>query len=126
MTIFIVLTYKVSFSNQIIDYFKSLNPINHFHFNFFGVGLDQSKEEHIIKSIVDRIDRNQKVENVVIFSDVGNPTKVAKRLKFKNKDITVLRSNGSIIENGFLTYMMLNTKTPIESVRTILDKKIEK
>lgn len=126
MTIFIVLTYKVNFSNQIIEYFKSLNPVNHFNFNFFAVGLDQSKEEHIVRSIIDRIDRNSKIDTIAIFSDVGNPSKVAKRLKFKNKNITILRSEGSIIENGYLTYMMLNTKTPIESVKTILNKKIEK
>lgn len=126
MTVFVVITYKLSFSSQIIEYFKELNPLNNFCFVFLPIGLDMDKESLIIEKAIKKIESYSKLENVVIFSDVGTPAKLAKRIKIKKENVKIICSKGSLIENGYLTYLMMNTRTPIEIVEKITDKNIEK
>lgn len=126
MILSLIITYKKEFSIQLIEYFKSLNPINNFYFNFLPVGLDESDEEELLENITSTIENNTKIETVVVFADVGLPSKFARRIKFKTDKIKVLISKGSLVENGFLSYMLLNTKAPIETIEEIIDKDLKK
>lgn len=126
MVLSLIITYKLAFSNQIVDYFKSLNPINNFYYNFWPIGLDEMNEDMLLKTISDRIDNNNKIEIVVVFADIGLPMKLAKRIKIKNRNVKLIISKGSLIENGYLSYMLLNTKAPIESVELVVDKHLNK
>ena len=119
-----IITHKAEFSNQIIEYFKSLNPINNFNFSFFPVGLDNRDEEVIINQVLEQIAEDPRLTIVVIFADLGLPTKLAYRIRDKKHDVQVVLAKGSIIENAYLAYLMLNTKAPIEAVLEILDKDI--
>lgn len=119
-----IITHKAEFSNQIIEYFKSLNPINNFNFSFLPVGLDNRDEEVIINQVLEQIAEDPRLTIVVIFADLGLPTKLAYRIRDKKHDVQVVLAKGSIIENAYLAYLMLNTKAPIESVLEILDKDI--
>ncbi|WP_022934595.1 hypothetical protein ACJA28_02460 [Mesomycoplasma moatsii] len=126
MTIFIIITYSNNFSNEVVKYFKSQNVCNHFNFYFLPIGLDENDEEIILTKIHEKINEFKNVDTIAIFSDAGLPTKFAKRILIKDPNISFYRSTGSIIENGFLTYMMLNTKAPKETIETVLDCKIDK
>lgn len=119
-----IITHKAEFSNQIIEYFKSLNPINNFNFSFLPVGLDNRDEEVIINQVLEQIAEDPRLTIVVIFADLGLPTKLAYRIRDKKHDVQVVLAKGSIIENAYLAYLMLNTKAPIEAVLEILDKDI--
>lgn len=119
-----IITHKAEFSNQIIEYFKSLNPINNFNFSFLPVGLDNRDEEIIINQVLEQIAEDPRLTIVVIFADLGLPTKLAYRIRDKKHDVQVVLAKGSIIENAYLAYLMLNTKAPIEAVLEILDKDI--
>ena len=119
-----IITHKAEFSNQIIEYFKSLNPINNFNFSFLPVGLDNRDEEVIINQVLEQIAEDPRLTIVVIFADLGLPTKLAYRIRDKKHDVQVFLAKGSIIENAYLAYLMLNTKAPIEAVLEILDKDI--
>ena len=55
MTILIIVTYKIDFSNEIIKYFKSQNMCNSYKFSFLPVGLDQGSKQEIIDNINRRI-----------------------------------------------------------------------
>lgn len=123
MVLLLMITYKIEFSNQIINYFKSLNPINNFYLSFMPIGLDEMEESKLLDLVIKKIDNNPKIESIVVFADVGLPTKFAKRIQLKKRDIKIIISKGSIIENGFLSYLLLNTKAPIESVEMIIDDK---
>ena len=125
MNVFVVITYSEIFSNQIVDYFKSLNPINHHQFCFITAGADND-EEVVIKNINSKLEEIRNLENVVVFSDAGIPAKMARRIKIKKEGVEIIRSQGSLIENGYLTFLVLNTRAPIEVVKDIINKQIEK
>lgn len=127
MILFVIITNKYEFSIQIIEYFKSQNITNHHWLLFYPIGLDKQKEVDAAENLKDYLSKHPKIETVVLFSDVGSPTNVAKRIeKEPNIKQKILRSQGSLIENGYLAYLMLNTKAPLESIKSILDKIIDK
>lgn len=126
MTILIVITYKLNFSNEVISYFKSQNICNIYNFNFLPVGLDEGPEDKILNTIYNRLRDIKNLNTVVVFSDAGLPTKLAKRIEMENKEINFFRSKGSLIENGFLAYIMLNTRAPIETIEDAISDPIEK
>lgn len=126
MTILILITYKLRFSNEIVSYFKEQNICNTYNFNFLPVGLDEGPEEKILNTITNRLRDIRNLNNVIIFSDVGLPTKLAKRIEVESPDIKLFRAKGSLVENGFLTYIMLNTKAPIETIDNVMNDIIEK
>ncbi len=126
MTLFLIITNKLSFSQEIIKYFKSQNMCNTFNFIFLPIGLDQGNEKEILKIINDRVNELKKIETVVVFSDAGLSTKLAKQINLDNPQIKLFRSKGSLIENGYLTYIMLNTKVPIQIIEQIIEEKIDK
>lgn len=127
MILFVVITNKYDFSIQVIEYFKSQNITNHHWLLFYPIGLDKQKEEYALDNLKEYLSKHPRVETMVLFSDVGAPTNVAKIIE-KDVDIkqNVVRSLGSLIENGFLAYLMLNTKAPIESTESIINKIIDK
>ena len=67
-----------------------------------------------------------KIEVVVVFSDAGLSTKLAKQINLENPEIKLFRSKGSLIENGYLTYIMSNTKVPNQIVEQIINENIDK
>ncbi len=126
MIVFLIITYKLHFSQEIIKYFKSQNMCNGFNFTFLPIGLDQGDEKDILIQIDQKISELKRTENVVIFSDAGLSTKLAKQVNLSNPNIKLFRSKGSLIENGYLTYIMLNTKAPIQVIEQIINEPIEK
>ncbi len=126
MTLFLIITNKLCFSQEIIKYFKSQNMCNTFNFIFLPIGLDQGNEKEILKITNDRVNELKKIETVVVFSDAGLSTKLAKQINLDNPQIKLFRSKGSLIENGYLTYIMLNTKVPIQIIEQIIEEKIDK
>ncbi|MBD5423394.1 MAG: hypothetical protein HDR43_02775 [Mycoplasma sp.] len=126
MIIFIVITYKINFSQEIISYFKSQNICNGYNFNFIPIGLDEGDDEEILNKIYKKLNDIKNLETVVVFSDVGLPTKLAKRIEIKDNNIELFRAKGSLIENGYLSYIMLNTKAPKETIEQVINDKIEK
>lgn len=126
MTLFLIITNKLYFSQEIIKYFKTQNMCNTYNFSFLPIGLDQGDEKEILKMINERIIELRKIEVVVVFSDAGLSTKLAKQINLDNPNIKLFRSKGSLIENGYLTYIMLNTKVPLQIVEEIINEKIDK
>ena len=126
MTILIIVTYKIDFSNEIIKYFKSQNMCNSYKFSFLPVGLDQGSKQEIIDNINEKLNNFKSLKTVVVFSDAGLPVKLAKRIKIKDPNVKLFRSKSALIENGFLTYIMLNTQAPVETIEKVIDEKIEK
>ena len=126
MTILIIVTYKIDFSNEVIKYFKSQNMCNNYKFSFLPVGLDQGSKQEIIDNINEKLNNFKSLKTVVVFSDAGLPVKLAKRIKIKDPNVKLFRSKSSLIENGFLTYIMLNTQAPVETIEKVIDEKIEK
>lgn len=126
MTILIIITYNLRFSNEIIEYFKTQNICNGYKFTFLPIGLDEGNEEEILTKIYKKIKSYKSVETVISFADAGLPTKLAKRIEIKDENIRYYRSKGSLIENGYLTYLMTNTRAPKEIIEQVIDTKIEK
>lgn len=126
MTLFVIITNKLYFSHEIIKYFKTQNMCNTFNFVFLPIGLDQGSEKEILKIINDRVNELKKIEVVVVFSDAGLSTKLAKQINLENPEIKLFRSKGSLIENGYLTYIMSNTKVPTQIVEQIINENIDK
>lgn len=127
MTIFITITNELHFSNEIIKYWKNQNICNGYKFSFLPVGLDEGKDEKILNKIYDFVNNHRNIKNVVVFSDAGLSTKLAKRIHFdQDKGINLFRSKGALIENGFLSYIMLNTSAPESTFNSILDDYIDK
>lgn len=122
----IIITHKLDFSNQIISYFQSINPLNAYNLSLIGFGLDENDDElsKQAKKIADKLIKDTKLKQVVIFSDLGYPSQLAKRIKFDNPEIQVLLSEGNLIENGYLTYILLNTKAPIEVISEVINRNI--
>lgn len=125
MTILLIITYKLDFSNQVIEYFKSKNICNGFKFSFLSAGVDEGYEDEVLNNIYKKLDNFKSVETIVILSDAGIPTKIAKRIKYKD-ETKIFKSKNSLIENGFLTYLMLNTKIPVEAIEKVINENIEK
>lgn len=127
MTIFITITNELQFSNEIIKYWKNQNNCNGYKFLFLPIGLDEGKEEKILNKIYDFVYSHQNTKNVVVFSDAGLSTKLAKRIHFdQDSGINLFRSKGALIENGFLSYIMLNTSAPESTFDSILNDYIDK
>ena len=126
MTLFVIITNKLYFSQEIIKYFKTQNMCNTFNFVFLPIGLDRGSEKEILKIINDRVNELKKTEVVVVFSDAGLSTKLAKQINLENPEIKLFRSKGSLIENGYLTYIMSNTKVPNQIVEQIINENIDK
>ena len=126
MTLFVIITNKLYFSQEIIKYFKTQNMCNTFNFVFLPIGLDKDSEKEILKIINDRVNELKKTEVVVVFSDAGLSTKLAKQINLENPEIKLFRSKGSLIENGYLTYIMSNTKVPNQIVEQIINENIDK
>lgn len=127
MTIFIVITNELEFSEHIIRYWKNQNICNGYKFQFLATGLDEGREEDILNKIYKFIDEHKNVKQIAIFSDAGLSTNLAKRIHLdEGRNIKILRSKGSLIENGFLSYIMLNTGAPEETFDSILNDYINK
>ena len=60
MTLFVIITNKLYFSQEIIKYFKTQNMCNTFNFVFLPIGLDQGSEKEILKIINDRVNELKK------------------------------------------------------------------
>ena len=126
MTLFVIITNKLYFSQEIIKYFKTQNMCNTFNFVFLPIGLDKGRKKEILRIINDRVNELKKIEVVVVFSDAGLSTKLAKQINLENPEIKLFRSKGSLIENGYLTYIMSNTKVPNQIVEQIINENIDK
>ena len=120
MNVMIIVTNKIKFSNDIISYFKEMNLQNYSHLTFIPIGLDEGSEEQILESIYERINQIKFLNIITIFSDLGLPNQFSKRIKVNIPNINVLYSNGSLIEKGFLTYMLLNTGAPLDTIEKMI------
>lgn len=120
-----IITNKLNFSINIIDYFQSMNPLNSFNLSLIPIGLDQNESKtDLINEINKNLEKDPKLKMVVIFSDLGSPREIAKQIKSDNPDLKIICSNGNLIENSFLTYILLNTKAPFETIKEVVDKNI--
>ncbi len=126
MTIFIVITNDYRFSNEIIRYFRMQNLCNDYKLVFIAIGLNEGSDQFILNKLYSQLSEFRTIENIVIFSDIGLPTKFSKKIMIVNSNIKVYWAKGSLIENGYLTYIMLNTSAPIETYNSIMNEKIEK
>lgn len=120
MNVMIIVTNKIKFSNDIISYFKEMNLQNYSHLTFIPIGLDEGSEEQILESIYERINQIKFLNIITIFSDLGLPNQFSKRIKVNIPNVNVLYSNGSLIEKGFLTYMLLNTGAPLDTIEKMI------
>lgn len=120
-----IITNKLNFSINIIDYFQSMNPLNSFNLSLIPIGLDQNESKtDLINEINKNLEKDPKLKMVIIFSDLGSPREIAKQIKSDNPDLKIICSNGNLIENSFLTYILLNTKAPFETIKEVVDKNI--
>ncbi len=127
MVVFVIISYDLDFSNNVIKYFESLNPRNQHRLTFIPVGIEKNLREHeIINDITKKIQEFRNVDNVIIFTDQGAPYKLGKRIELKDKKIKVHLAKGSLIENGYLAYLLLNTKSPEELVDNLLNDRLDK
>lgn len=120
-----IITNKLDFSIHIIDYFQSMNPLNAFNLSLIPIGLDQNEsKDELMGEINKNFEKDPKLKMVVIFSDLGSPREIAKEIKSDNPELKLICSNGNLIENAFLTYILLNTRAPVEAIKEVLEKNI--
>ncbi|MGL4183776.1 MAG: hypothetical protein ACRCRP_01440 [Metamycoplasmataceae bacterium] len=117
-----ITSYK-NFSLAIKEYFYKKNNVKNEIIFFDCFGIDEDSEESIYNFLLKK--RINSVEKIIIFSDLGNSYEMAKKLVKKNPDIFHL-ADGSLIESGFLSYLMLNTSAPIESINKFIDNPVGK
>ncbi|MDK2819823.1 MAG: hypothetical protein KFW07_03225 [Mycoplasmataceae bacterium] len=110
----IIITNKIEFSNNIKDYFQSLSPINFNNIKLFTYGVDVSDFKSINQDIVNVINLHEKVEYFFMISDFGTSSNISKEINVINEKIHWCK--GSIIENGYLLYKLVNGGAPIESI----------
>ncbi|MGL5520303.1 MAG: hypothetical protein ACRDBR_02630 [Metamycoplasmataceae bacterium] len=117
-----ITSYK-KFSLAIKEYFYKKNNVKNEIIFFDCFGMDEDDEETIYNFLVKK--RSSSVEKIIIFSDLGNSYEVAKNLLKRNPELFWL-ADGSLIESGFISYLMLNTSAPIESINKFINNPVGK
>lgn len=127
MQVLLLITYSTKFGNEIIEYFKLQNPHSIGHkTTLISIGIDQKSDEDVLQEIYEKLNSINSLTTIVIFSDAGIPTKISKRIQWSDENVQLYKAKGSLVENGFLTYMMLNTRAPKETFDSIMNDIVEK
>ncbi|MGL5521939.1 MAG: hypothetical protein ACRDAW_01550 [Metamycoplasmataceae bacterium] len=117
-----ITSYK-KFSLAIKEYFYKKNNVKNEIIFFDCFGLDEDSEEAIYNFLIKK--RTNSIDKIIIFSDLGNSYEVAKNLLKKNPNLFWL-ADGSLIESGFISYLMLNTSAPIDSIEKFINNPVGK
>lgn len=119
----ILITKEEEFSKRIKKYFLEKGKIKKENIEFLCYGTDKNNKESIIAHFSNtRVAKSRNDEiKYVIFSDLGDAYKVAKQIHKEYKDKSYL-SNSSIIESGYIVFLLLNSFAPFESVKYFLQK----
>lgn len=124
MVLLILITNKLDYSISTIDYFKFKNPQNSNQFKFLPLGLDEDDELKLKNKIIKKIESFKSLDKVVFISDKGLARKFVKKLTLNNikDETTILKYHGPLLDDGYLIYMLLNSRSPIEVLRHAFDK----
>lgn len=118
---FILITDNEEFSLTIKKYFIEKSKIKKENIDFLCFGTDKQDKEFIIKSFKStRFAKTRENIKFVIFSDLGDSFKIAKQIK-EELDDEIYISNSSIIESGYIVFLLLNSYAPFESIKKFID-----
>lgn len=122
-----LITDNVSFSLKIRKYFLEKGKIKHKNVDFNCFGLDEKKDAKEILNTIQNTAFVKSKENVkyIIFTDIGPSFELGKQM-YELDSKNVLLSNSSVLESGFLAYIMANTFAPLKSIMKFIEHPIHK
>ncbi|MGL4343224.1 MAG: hypothetical protein ACRCRZ_01460 [Metamycoplasmataceae bacterium] len=122
---FILITHQKEFTKNIKDYFLLKNNIKTENVYFHCFGLDYDNFDDILNYMNEFWEKKPKINQAIIFTDLGESYKIGKKLVENNKNQFILAKT-SILENGYLVYILLNTKAPFKTIEPFIEKWIDK